>query len=398
MLEQKANALVDKRFAYITGILAVLTGATLLWSVFGRLKIESTGVGIIVRGQHFFTVNSKQQGVVARQFFQLNDTVKAGDILMSLDTQSDKLSLDASQKTLTLSRPLTSASDTAGQRAEIFAYENVRKAEIFLIRNAPSLKSLINKQQLAYQGMQSLYAEGQVSSDELASAFSSLAQLKQQLSNLETNYREQQINYEQIKQSNAQAKLNLESQNIATAANLDQSLLALDQSKFIRSPINGTIVSYGVQLGGYANPGDQLVSIAPSDGPLRAILLVGSDQFARIKNADRVLVSPSASPSIRFGYIRGSVISKGDAPATSAELLKAFGSPEIVQALQQSFSQGNQVNLPYLVVVQLEEKNKLPVWTMGRQPPWGLQPGSQTTARIISEQVRPISLLLPFLR
>ena len=122
MLEQKANALVDKRFAYITGILAVLTGATLLWSLFGRLKIESTGVGIIVRGQHFFTVNSKQQGFVARQFFQLNETVKSGDILMSLDTQSDKLSLDASQKTLTLSRPLTSASDTAGQRAEIFAY------------------------------------------------------------------------------------------------------------------------------------------------------------------------------------------------------------------------------------------------------------------------------------
>ena len=100
MLEERANDLVDRRFVYVAGSLAVLTGATLLWSIFGSLKLESSGIGIIVRGKHFYTVSSKQQGVVSKQFFELDQPVKAGDILMSLDTQMDQLGLQASAKTL----------------------------------------------------------------------------------------------------------------------------------------------------------------------------------------------------------------------------------------------------------------------------------------------------------
>jgi len=398
VLEQRANDLVDRPFVYVTASLAILTGATLLWSFLGSLKLESTGVGIIVRGKHFVTVSSKQQGVVAKQYFELDQPVKAGDVVMSLDTLIDQLGLEASAQTLEVSKPLTLLSDQAGQRAEKIAKGNIRAAEELFNRNAASLRSLIKKQQAAYDGVLKLYASNQASSDELASSYSSLVQLKQQLVGLENSVREQQINYQQLRQSNAQGKINLESQNISTASNAAQSKVVVEQSKLIRSPIDGNLISYDVPEGGYANPGDPLFTIAPKVGPLRAILLVGSDQFARIKNGDRVLISPSASPSIRFGYIKGTVTSKADAPATSAELLKAFGSDSIVQSLQQNFDQGGQVNLPYLVSVLIEEKDQQPVWTLGRQPPWGVRPGSSATARIISEQVRPISLLIPFMR
>lgn len=317
---------------------------------------------------------------------------------MSLDTEADQLGLQSSAKTLEVSRPLSQISNQAGQRAEVIARSNIFSAEQLFKRNAPSLRSLIQKQELAYQGVQKLFAQNQVSSDELASAYSSLVQLKQQLVGLENSVREQKINYQQLVQSNAQGKINLASQNISTASNVAQSQLVVNQSKLIRSPIDGTMIGYDVQLGGYANPGDPLVTIAPNSGPLGVILLVGSDQFARIKVGDRVLVSPSASPAIRFGYITGKVVATSIAPATGAELLKEFGSPDIVQSLQQSFSDGGEVNLPYLVKAVINEKNQQPIWTLGRQPPWGVKPGSQATARIISEQVRPISLLIPFLR
>lgn len=398
MLEQRANDLVDRPLVYVSGSLAVLTISTLLWSLFGSLRLESTGVGLIVRGKHFVTVSSKQQGVISKQYFELDQEVKAGDVLMSLDTQTDQIGLNAAAKTLEVTKPLSLLNDQAGKRAELIAIENIRSAEEMYKLNADSLRSLIQKQQDAYNGVLKLYSSNKVSSDELASAYSSLVQLKQQLVGLENSVREQRINYQQIRQSNAQGKINLESQNISTASNVAQSQLALDQSELIRSPIDGTMVSYEVQLGGFVNRGDPLITISPKNGPLTAIMLVGSDQFGRIKKGDWVLVSPSASPSIRFGYIKGKVVAKADAPATGAELLKAFGSQDIVQSLQQSFSQGRQVNLPYLVKVQLEEKNQQPVWTLGRQPPWGVRSGSQATARIISEQVRPISLLIPFFR
>jgi multidrug resistance efflux pump len=398
VLENRANDLVDRPFVYVTAGLGLLTGATLIWSVFGSLKLETSGVGLVVRGDHFFTVSSKQQGVVAKQFFELDQEVKAGDVLLSLDTQADKLGLEASSKTLDIALPLARLNDNAGRNAENIALDNIRTAESIFKSNEASLRSLISKQQLAYNGVQALYARNQVSSDELASAYSSLLQLKQQLADLQNDVQQQKINYQQIRQSNAQSKIDLASQNISTASSIAQSKLVLNQSALIRSPVDGTMISYDVKLGGYANPGDPLVTISPKNGPLRAILLVGSDQFARIKKGDRVLISPSASPAIRFGYIRGTVTAKADAPATGAELLKAFGSQDIVQSLQQSFNQGGQVNLPYLVSVLIEEKNQQPVWTLGRQPPWGVRAGSQATARIISEQVRPISLVLPFLR
>ncbi len=398
MFERRAADLVDRPFTYITGALAVLTGATFLWSIFGSLKMESTGVGLIVRGKHFVTVTSKQQGVVAKQFFALDQDVKRGDILMSLDTEANQLQLDASIKTLKIAAPLTTLSNTAGRQAEVAANSNIVGAQEIYQRNATILRNLIIKQERAYAGVQKLYVINQASSDELASSYSSLLDLKQQLLGLENDIRQQRINFQQLVQSNAQAKLNLVSQNIATASSAATSKIMVDQSKLIRSPIDGTIISFDVPLGGFANPGDPLMTIVPKSGPLRAILLIGSDQYERVKKGDRVFLSPSASPSIRFGFIKGTVISKSDAPATSAELLRAFGSDESVQTLMQSFGSGGQVNFPYLVDVAIEEIGSQPVWTLGRQPPWGVRPGSAATARIISDQARPISLLLPFLR
>jgi multidrug resistance efflux pump len=398
VFERRAGDLIDRPFTYITGVLSVLTGATLLWSIFGSLKMESTGVGIIVRGKHFVTITSKQQGVVAKQFFALDQDVKRGDILMSLDTEANQLQLDASIKTLDIAAPLTTLSSTAGSQAEVAASSNVAGAQEIYQRNASILRNLIIKQEKAYAGVQKLYAINQASSDELASSYSSLLDLKQQLLGLENDIRQQQINLQQLVQSNAQAKINLASQNISTASSAATSKISINQSRFIRSPIDGTVISYSVPLGGFANPGDPLMTIVPKSGPLRAILLIGSDKYERVKKGDRVFLSPSASPSIRFGFIKGTVISKSDSPATSAELLRAFGSDESVQTLMQSFGSGGQVNFPYLVDVAVEEIGTQPVWTLGRQPPWGVRPGSAATARIISDQARPISLLLPFLR
>lgn len=398
VFERRAGDLVDRPFIYITGALSVLTGATLLWSIFGSLKMESTGVGLIVRGKYFVTVTSKQQGVVAKQFFELDQDVKRGDILMSLDTEANQLQLDASVKTLKIAEPLTTLSNTAGRQAEVAANSNIVGAQKIYQGNASTLRNLINKQEKAYAGVQKLYAINQASSDELSSSYSSLLDLKQQLLGLENDITQQRINFQQLVQANAQAKLNLASQNISTASSAATSKIMVDQSKLIRSPIDGTVISYDVPLGGFANPGDPLMTLVPNKGPLRAILLIGSDQFERVKKGDSVLLSPSASPSIRFGFIKGIVIAKADAPATTAELLRAFGSDDVVQSLMQSFGSGGQVNLPYLVDVAVEESGSQPIWTLGRQPPWGVRPGSVATARVISDQVRPISLLLPFLR
>lgn len=399
MLEARANDLVNRPFLYITRGLACLTGATLLWSIFGSLKLESSGVGLLVRGEHFVTVASKQQGVIQKQFFKLNQQVKVGDILVSLETDNSQLQLDASDQTLGLSKPLTQLSLEAGQQAASLSLANISDAQQILRRNINALKNVISQQQKAYDGVLGLYFSNLASSSELASSYSSLLQLKQQLLELQRGVRQQQINYQQLLQANAQSSIDLSSQNIATGANAAETKLQISQSREIRAPIDGTIISYNIPVGGFVNPGDPVITLVPSTGPLRALILVGSDQFGRIKTGDQALISPSESPSIRFGFMKGKVHSKSIAPATSAELLKAFGSQDVVQTLQSSFNTGNQSgSLPYLVDIQIDEKYNKPVWTLGQQPPWGVNPGRGLTARVITEKVAPISLLIPFLR
>jgi hypothetical protein len=65
----------------------------------------------------------------------------------------------------------------------------------------------------------------------------------------------------------------------------------------------------------------------------------------------------------------------------------------------QSFSAAGQLNIPYLVSITLHRNRQgQPIWTFGRQPPWGVRAGDGATVRIVASQAAPLTLLLPFLR
>ena len=65
----------------------------------------------------------------------------------------------------------------------------------------------------------------------------------------------------------------------------------------------------------------------------------------------------------------------------------------------QSFNAAGQLNLPYLVIIELvRNRQGQPIWTFGRQPPWGVRAGDGATVKIVASQAAPLSLLLPFLR
>jgi multidrug resistance efflux pump len=337
--------------------------------------------------------------VIKSQRVKLNDRVRAGDVLMSLDASQQQIQIRASREQLAASIPLTRTSIIAGKQLEITNLRLLQQAQQAYANQAPSLKIRIEQQEKAYRGVQALYKSGVVSASDLSSTFDELTNLKSELIQLAQAVSNSKAAYEQIRQQNAGNSFNLVQQN----ANLVSGLKGLDetvnQAMFIRSPVDGTVAGFEVTVGNYANPGDPLITIMPSKGPLRAIILVGSNYFQRINVGDDVLLSPTATPAVRFGYIKGKVLKLAKAPASQGELMKAFGSSVTVQSFLGSFNSGGQVNLPYLVDVAVEQdKNGQPVWTLGNQPPWGMRPGTPATARIVSDKTQPISLILPFLR
>ena len=390
---------VISRPFYLTGIiLGGLTSIGLLWSFFGELKSEVEGVGIIVRGNHLVTVFSPQGGTIKQQFKILDDNVGKGERLYSLDVSQQVIQKNTTELKSRALKPLANKSLSAGFKIENESYDDWLKAKEIYRLEKGTLKSLIAEQEAVYQRVLLLYNSKKASASELASAYGNLSQLKQQLLGYKQSIDQQKMGYFQAVQSNAQNRIGLQNDNLSLDSSLRELSLVINQSIDIKAPINGTIASVSAVAGSYVNPGDPMITLMPSEGALHAILLVGSSDVKRIKKGDSVLISPSESPAIRFGYVEGSITAIAESGATEEELIKLFGSTETAQSLLQNFSQGGATNLPILVDTEIKfTKSGNPQWTLGKQPPWGLSAGGSATARIVAQKVRPISLIFPFL-
>lgn len=390
---------VTKPLQAVLGIGAGLTLALLGWSIFGDLRSEVTGTGLLVRGDRMIAVEAKEGGTVTAANAKVNTLLSSEQVIMSIDTSQQSIQLRGAERQLEVGISLAKDSETAGKSAELTALEALRLAENRLQEEGPALRRRQSELRKMMVEANNLYQRRQINVNDLASVAENLAQVNGQLDGLQDALNAQQIAYKQIRQQNAGNRFQMAQQNIGTvagAAGLRETIL---QAVQIKSPVNGQLISIGKQVGDYANPGDVMFTVMPSKGTIRAIVLISSNNVKRVNGGDAVLISPTESPPTRFGYIKGTVIGVGNAPATQAEMLRAFGTTETTQSFTSSFNQQSEVDLPYIVIVDIEQDSKgKPIWTLGRQPPWGFRPGGVASVRIITNTIRPIQLLIPSLR
>lgn len=354
---------------------------------------------MVVRGTRLIAVEAKVPGTVVASNAQVDQKVTPSEILMSIDSSQQQIQLQGARKQLATGVPLTKESEQSGAQAEATALAALRLAEQRQRTQAPPLERRRLQAEALLKQANLLYSQRLISVTDLSNIGQSLSGLTSQLQALADAVNAAHLQYQQLKQQNAGNRYQLQQQNIATASSAAGVNEVINQARNIRSPVNGELVSIGKAVGDYANQGDVLFTVMPSDGNLRAILLVNSANANRVKPGNQVLISPNESPSTRFGFVKGTVTNITNAPATQAELIKAFGSPETAQTFANSFAQQPGVALPYLVIVSIQQtKSGLPVWTLGKQPPWGLRAAGVATARIITNRIRPIQLLIPILR
>jgi HlyD family secretion protein len=383
-------------------VIAIGGGLSLLllgWSVFGSLPSEVTGTGMVVRGKRLIAVEARVPGTVVASKAEVNQQVKKTDILMSIDSSQQQIQLQGATKQLETGIPLAKESQQSGAIAEANALSALRIAESRLKNQGPNLQRRRSELEVLMKQANRLYSQRLINATDLADLGQTLGQVTSQLESLTDAVNAQSLEYQQVKQQNAGNRFQLQQQNLGTAASAAGVNEIINQSKAISPPVNGELASIGKEVGDYANQGDVLFTLMPRDGSLRAILLVSSENANRVKVGNQVLISPNESPPTRFGYIKGIVTAISNAPATQAELIKSFGSPETAQSFANTFGQQAGIELPYLVLVSIQQnKAGLPIWTLGKQPPWGFRAGGVASARIITSRIRPIQLLIPSLR
>lgn len=379
--------------------LAFLGLGFLAWGFYGTLRTEVQGTGLVIRGLRLVSVTSPQQGLIKTLPFRVNQTVQKGETLASLDTQQQGIQAQAAEQILRYAIPRTQGSNSASQQAEVVALQQLNDAKRAMASQGPPLQRRITQQHKAFTTAQSLLSQGLASSDEVAQAFDEWLNLKGEWQQLQAALRSQELAYQQAVQQNLQSQISLQQQNQNNLATIKGLQLSISQSTLIKAPITGQLVSVSATVGDAMNPGDLIATLMPAQGPLRTLVLVGSQDIGKVKVGDQAFVSPASTPAIRYGYLRGSVTALSQTPVTEKELVKAFGSDDVAQSMLQSFSSAGQIDLPYLVIIELQSNPQgQPIWTFGRQPPWGVRAGDGATVKIVAAQAAPLTLLLPFLR
>ena len=395
----KPEQLITRPIQVVSLSMAVLGLGILAWGFFGTLRTEVQGTGLVIRGLRLVSVTSPQQGLIKTLPFAVNQIVNRGAVLASLDTQQQAIQARAAEQILRYAIPRTNASNQAAQQTVAVALQQLNEARHALASQGPILQRRIVQQHQTYTSAQSLLRQGLTSSDEVAQAFDEWLNLKSEWQQLQAALRSQELAYQQAVQQNLQGQISLQQQNQNNLATIQGLQLAISQSTLIKAPITGQLVSFSATVGDAVNPGDLIATLMPTEGALRTFVLLSSQDIGKVKVGDQAFVSPAATPSIRYGYLQGSVTALSQTPVTEKELVKAFGSDEVAQSMLQSFNSSGQVNLPYLVIITLQTNRQgQPIWTLGRQPPWGVRAGDGATVRIVASQAAPLTLLLPFLR
>ena len=140
-----------------------------------------------MRGNRLFVVNSKQEGLIKRQYVRVNETVKRGDLLMSLDTSQQQIQNESTRQQLKTNNSLSGASVEAGQILEATNKYLLEQAGRAYRDQAPSLEKRKYQQQQAYLAAQSRYKSGIISASDLSSTFDELSNIKSELLQLAQN-------------------------------------------------------------------------------------------------------------------------------------------------------------------------------------------------------------------
>ena len=332
-------------------LLLSLLAALLLWATFGRLDIVAVAEGKLIPESYVKIVQPSESGIVKEILVREGQTVKAGQVLMRMDTlisEADTKSIDADyqRKRLALRRiqaelsglPFkTEVSDPVGLAQEISAQYRANKTsfEAALAEERSRLTKAKQELAAAQQIKQKLeetlphyreqdkayeklvkdgYAGSLMGSDKkrervekeqelqtqnfvIESARASIQQSEKKLVQIDSDYRRQL----HAERNDIQGQFDKLAQEVTKQAH-KQDLLELKASqdgivKDLATHTTGTVVQ----------PGTVLLTLVPQDEILRAEVWVSNEDIGFVRQGQPVKLKFAAFPFQKYGMVEGTV-------------------------------------------------------------------------------------------
>ena len=442
---------VDQKTWLPLGAMAVLVLSVLVWSIVATIPLNVEGKGILLRPKHVVEVQARGTGRLLEIEVQPGGSVEEGTVLAriakpelikqiqlqqakaaQLTDQSRRAGDLRDQRTVLEESSTRTQSDLLRkhihelervaeelreQRLQSIAKERERLQE--QLERARELSASVQERMEKLLEQENLFSDKQqdelkeshiesverliriegdlseLASDELQAEEDYLNRLKH-IGDLRYEREGLGVREKELAQENLEEEGSYEQQIADVNREIERLELRLDEETRIVSEHAGIVLEVSVVPGQILEPGDRIGSfqVIDPDEPLISLTYFTVRDGKRLEEDSMIRVTPDTVERQRFGSIKGRIRKVGPYPVSLSEVRTMVGNRAVAEVLT---SAGHLIE----VEATLDEMEGAPgvyAWTSSKGRDVALSAGITTTARVAVEEVRPIALVLPFLK
>jgi HlyD family secretion protein len=337
--------------------LGLLTGAAVLWGVFGTITTKVRGNGILLRGGAVLVVLTDAAG-------------RVDELLQPVGAR-----LEAGQPVARLSQP-DLEERIASVRAEL---DQLSRSASTVVSGSQELIAELEGQLRALQErarqQEKMVSDGLITPARLIATQSEISSVRDRIQQLRLGSVDRGLLVEQKRNE------------------LRELEARRNRAVVVSSPYRGHVLERMVDVGELVDKGSPLVTLEAAEGVVSAVVYVPARDGKRLRPGMAVRLSPSTVRSEEYGFIVGTVQAVAEFPVTPEGMARVLRNAKLAETLA-----GKEAQLEITVALERAQTPSGFRWSSSSGPPYTVSTGTLANARIAVESKRPISYVLPILR
>jgi HlyD family secretion protein len=366
------------------------------WGFFGSIPLTVRGTGILIEGSMVVAAEAPADGRIGDLLAKPGDRVEQGQVLavvanplleaQRIDAENAAARLREQDANMTAAEDVASAAFTASM--------NVRDSECRRrIDRAAAIALDFSK---AVEVKRDLVRQGLLAESELLTIANATLEIERSLSEARSELLRIQADRTEASIRRQQDQQRRENVISEADALIGQLAARMSAEQHVIAPRAGKLVQLTCSPGDGVHKGNTVAIISDAgDGRLRCYAFFPLTEGKRVQKDMHAHVEPSIADRERFGVISSVVRDVEPVVGTRDSFLRIMNSPEVAQDIERRY--GGTVS----AVIDLEVDAASPTglrWTGGVGYPKQLTPGTLCDVDVVTEDVAPISLLVPWLK
>jgi multidrug resistance efflux pump len=299
-------------------------GAAIVTAFVGQIEVTSRGRGVLRPAAGVRVLTAQMTGTVSRLEARSGERVKAGAVLLRIESAAAQAQLLEADRQLESVRGQFSgvASQQDRHYAEQVELLNARAKRV--TEQIASLRASASHQERRLQADLQLLEKGLVSEIAVGETRDALAQAQRQLNGAEQVLDQTRQELASL-ESRRQDELWQRQQLVSAAQTKRDSLAIALQESVVRAPEDGVVEALSARVGEVVQAGQPVGKIVPSESPLHVVSFLAERDRAFAKAGDDVQLELDQLPHAEYGTLRARVVRIGGDLASPQEIREALG-------------------------------------------------------------------------